>query len=47
MGKLVYLFELDSIRNADDQMESAMSALFHEIVMNGNAVAITYNQLFD
>ena len=47
MRKLVYLFELDSVRNADDQMELAMTALFREIVMNGNAVAITFNQLID
>lgn len=47
MNKLVYLFELDSVRNSDDQMEEAMKALFREIVMNGNIVVITYNQLID
>ncbi len=46
-GKLVYLFELDSVRNSDEQMELAMKALFREIVVNGNAVAITFNQLID
>lgn len=47
MNKLVYLFELDSVRNSDDQMELAMKALFREIVVNGNIVVITYNQLID
>ncbi len=47
MNKLVYLFELDSIRNVDDQMRQAMRALYREIVMHGNAVAITFNQLID
>lgn len=47
MHKLVYLFELDSTRNSEEQMESAMKALYREIVMNGNTVAITFNQLID
>ena len=47
MKKLVYLFELDSVRNKDDQMEHAMRAVYREIVMNGNMVAISYNQLLD
>lgn len=47
MEKLVYLFELDSVRNKNDQMELAMKALFREIIINGNAVAITFNQLID
>lgn len=47
MNKLVYLFELDSVRNSDKQMELAMKALFQEILINGNSVAITFNQLVD
>ena len=47
MNKLVYLFELDSVRNTDEQMELAMKALFREILINGNAVVITFNQLID
>ena len=47
MRKLVYLFELDSVRNSDKQMKLAMKALFREIVVNGNSVAVTFNQLID
>lgn len=47
MNKLVYLFELDSVRITDKQMELAMKALTREILVYGNTVVITYNQLVD
>lgn len=45
MRKLVYLFELDSVQKEADT--GAFDALFHEIVDNGNCVAISMNQLTD
>lgn len=45
MSKLVYLFELDSANKEADT--SAVASLFHEIVDNGNCVAISMNQLTD
>ena len=47
MDKLVYLHELDSVRNSADEMEAARRALYQEIVCNGNTVVITMNQLAD
>lgn len=47
MNKLVYLFELDSVRKTDREIELGQKALFDEIVMNGNTVVMTYNQLID
>lgn len=45
MSKLVYLFDLDSANKETDT--SAFDSLFHEIVDNGNCVAISMNQLTD
>ncbi|HZF70418.1 hypothetical protein [Sulfuricurvum sp.] len=47
MNKLVYLFELDSVRNTKKEIECAQEALFDELVKNGNYVACTFNQLVD
>lgn len=47
MEKLVYLFELDSVRNTDKEIELGQKMLFNEIVGNGNVVVLTYNQLVD
>lgn len=47
MKKLVYLFELDSVRNSDEEIIVAQKALYNEIVHNGNIVVLTYNQLVD
>lgn len=53
MRKLVYLFELDSVRKYENQAKKGvlftpgLKALFCEIVKNGNCVAITMNQLTD
>lgn len=46
-SKLVYLFELDSVRKTDKEIEIGQKALAHEIVDNGNTVVLTYNQLVD
>jgi 8-oxo-dGTP pyrophosphatase MutT (NUDIX family) len=45
--KNVYLFELDSVRKTDEEIEVAQNALLDEIVLNGNVVVMTYNQLVD
>ncbi len=47
MPKYVYLFELDSVRNSDKEIEIGQKALYEEIVGNGNIVVLTYNQLVD
>lgn len=47
MNKLVYLFELDSVRNTKKEIENAQEVLFDELVKNGNFVACTFNQLID
>lgn len=45
--KNVYLFELDSVRKTNEEIEVAQNALLDEIVLNGNVVVMTYNQLVD
>lgn len=47
MRKYVYLFELDSVRKTDDEIITGQRALYDEIVLNGNIVVLTYNQLVD
>lgn len=47
MKKMVYLFELDSVRKTDVEIEIGQKALYDEIVGNGNTVVLTYNQLVD
>ncbi len=47
MNKLVYLFELDSVRNHDEEIRIGQQALYDEIVFNDNIVVLTYNQLVD
>lgn len=47
MGKQVYLFELDSVRKTDAEIIEGQKALYDEVVLNGNIVVLTYNQLID
>ena len=47
MDKLVYLFELDSVRSTPQEMEKGQQAMFEEIVRNGNRVVLSLNQLTD
>lgn len=47
MPKYVYLFELDSVRKTDREIEIGQQALYNEIVGNGNIVVLTYNQFVD
>lgn len=47
MNKLVYLFELDSVRKTKEEIELGQNALFDEIVMHGNTVVCTFNQITD
>ena len=43
----VYLFELDSVRKTDAEIIAGQKALYNEIVVNGNIVVMTCNQLVD
>ena len=47
MDKLVYLHELDSVRTSQGEVAVARRALYEEIVLNGNTVVLTFNQLAD
>ncbi len=47
MDKLVYLHELDSVRNSPQEIKHARDALYEQIVQHGNTVVITFNQLAD
>lgn len=47
MNKLVYLEELDSVRNTPDEIKIGQQALYEEIVINGNKVVLTFNQVLD
>ena len=47
MSKQVYLFELDSVRKSDEEITIGQKALYDEIVVNGNIVVLTYNQIVD
>lgn len=44
---VLYLYELDSVRNSLEEISYAQDALFEEIVTNGNRVVISLNQLTD
>ena len=46
-ASVVYLYELDSVRNSPAEVEYAQRVLFEEIVVNGNRVALSLNQLMD
>lgn len=47
MNKLVYLFELDSVRTTKAEIEKGQNAMFEEIARNGNTVVLSLNQLTD
>lgn len=47
MNELVYLFELDSVRNSPQEILLGQQALFREIVLKGNHVVLSFNQLTD
>lgn len=47
MNKLVYLFELDSVRTTQEEIKHGQEVLFDEIVKNGNFIACTFNQIVD
>ena len=44
---LVYLFELDSVRNSNEEIAIGQKAMYEEIVRNGNQVVMSFNQLTD
>lgn len=46
-SKMVYLFELDSVRKTDEEIIAGQKRLYEEIVHLGNTVVLTYNQLVD
>lgn len=47
MNELVYLFELDSVRNSPQEILLGQQALFREIALKGNRVVLSFNQLTD
>ena len=47
VDELVYLFELDSVRNSTEEIRRAQRALFRETVLKGNRVVLSFNQLTD
>lgn len=47
MDRLVYLFELDSVRNSKKEVEIGQKVMYEEIVLNGNSVVLSFNQLAD
>lgn len=47
MDELVYLFELDSVRNTPEEILRGQRALFREVALKGNRVVLTFNQLTD
>lgn len=47
MKRLVYLFELDSVRNSEKEVEIGQKALFEEIAVLGHNVVVSLNQLAD
>lgn len=47
LSKLVYIHELDSVRNSDAEIERARKCLYDEILINGNTPVISFNQLTD
>lgn len=47
MNRLVYLFELDSVRSSPQEIRIAQERLFQEIALQGNFVVLSFNQLTD
>lgn len=47
MNRLVYLYELDSVRNSPEEILEGQKAAFTEIVKNGNRIVLSFNQLTD
>ncbi len=47
LKEYVYLFELDSVRNTDTEIEIGQKALYNEIMTNDNIIILTFNQLVD
>ncbi len=47
MNKLVYLFELDSVRKTDKEIHEGQLAMYDELVGNGNTIAMSMNQITD
>lgn len=45
--RVVYLHELDSVRNSAGEIYHAQRAMFEEIVSNGSKVVLSFNQLTD
>lgn len=47
MDRLVYLYELDSVRNSREEIIRGQQAMFEEIVKNGNKIVLSFNQITD
>ncbi|NFE72488.1 hypothetical protein FDC27_04770 [Clostridium botulinum] len=47
MNKLVYLFELDSVRKTDKEIYKGQLAMYDELLGNGNIIVMSMNQITD
>lgn len=47
LQKYVYLYELDSVRDTDEEIITGQKAIYREIVEYGNTVVLTFNQFVD
>lgn len=47
MSLKIFLSELDSVRNSREESRIAQRKLFEELVLNGNIVVVTFNQITD
>lgn len=47
MNRIVYLYELDSVKNTEEEILYGQRAAFTEIVENGNRIVLSFNQLTD
>ena len=44
MDELVYLFELDSVRNSPQEILRAQWAMFREVALKGNRVVLSFKK---
>lgn len=47
MGELVYLWELDSVRNSEEECRIARKVLYDTLLVEGKTVIMTFNQFAD
>lgn len=47
MESKVFLWEMDSVRNSERECQLASEALYRALLVDGNVVVMTFNQLAD